>query len=401
MRLDSPNEIDQGIFHKLGLVSDVGNNSVQKYVVKWADGTFRWIFSIRAGQPGYLAFQPVSSFRARILRKLVILRGYLPKGSLLGFMVTELSVIPGGLLYLSVLKVKADDWDIFGGSPGVKRNLVVALLRNRVVVGYLKVRLYDSDIVLNDRRSDYFTNEFEAYQFISSLGLTKTLIPNVALVGEGIVMSSLNGQQLCLHKDSVLIGAVLKEILDKTAFKIRLGDYLDQKGIINRLDRIAVTQPKDHLFLKRELVVITDSLKKRISHLDYQSEIILGFSMIDFTIWNGFKVGEKVGLIDVEFCEKNVSLAYDFTHFIWQSKVMLGFENNAQQMRSLCEDVILPKIIEVFGISESKARMYLDLYLVQSSLRALESYVKQENLHKQGLLQIKLWLDLDGIWVGS
>ena len=148
-----------------------------------------------------------------------------------------------------------------------------------------------------------------------------------------------------------------------------------------------------------ELEEIICCLQRRINRLNYESEIILSLSMIDFTVWNSFRVGEKVGFIDVEFCEQNISLAYDLIHFIWQAEVMLGSENTAQQMGSFAENVIVSNIIQVFSIPESTARIYFDLYLIQSTLRALELYVKQDNLHKQGLLQIKLWLDLECIWL--
>lgn len=399
MKFKPENKINDDILHKLGLVRAIGNNSLQKVVVTWPDGTFRWVFSIRDGHPGYLAFQFTSSLKAHFLRVLVVLRSYFPKGSLLGFKGLDLALVSCGILNQALQALKADDWDIFGGSPGVARNLVVALRRNSEVIGYLKVRLYANEDMLSDLRGDCFPNEFSAYEFISTLKLSNTLVPSVNLLCEGIVMSPINGSQLCLIKDSVIVNNTLKEILEKTISKMCLGDYLDQKRIINRLASLKQQQPKNSLFLRYELEEIICCLQRRINRLNYESEIILSLSMIDFTVWNSFRVGDKVGFIDVEFCEQNISLAYDLIHFIWQAEVMLGSENTAQQMGSFAENVIVSNIIQVFSIPESTARIYFDLYLIQSTLRALELYVKQDNLHKQGLLQIKLWLDLECMWL--
>ena len=359
-----------------------------------------WIFSIRNLRAGYLSFQENFSLRQRLINIMVCVLSILPVQifnlvSARNFIIQKSSVLGRVMSYYN-----ADDWDFFAGSPGINRNIVVAIYKNENIVGYLKKPLYHRHKAQYSKLSDKFLTEADGYKYINSLKLGRIITPRVKVFDDAIFMSPMEGRGLN-RKDHQKIVTSLNEIRNTTSNFFSIQEYIEKKNLLNKIDILGTSSPIDSSFELSRLNKIISSISSRILDLPKTHEINCSFALVDFTSWNNFLIEDKIGLIDIEFCEKNITLGYDLAHFYIQDYLMSTSRPTHIRLQNIIVKNILPSLVSDFGISTSDAKLYVDLYLIQKVIDSLSSYVKQDKLHQQAKVQLKFWEDINMLWVGE
>jgi hypothetical protein len=229
------------------------------------------------------------------------------------------------------------------------------------------------------------------------LDLNNIVIPRVQKIERAILTTSLNGRVI-ESRDSNILGAGLLEIYNASLSRSLLGAYLDKKSIGSRIDSIGIKKPRDSALNMRDLERICSSLRSRVARFDLDTEVAMCLSLVDFTPWNAMVIKGKLGVIDVEFCEPNVSAGYDLIHYVIQPWMMSNKAHTAADCKKLIEAKVRAGLLSIYGIEEAKAATYLDLYVIQNTLRSLEIYSDQVVLHRQAIMQIEFWRELNEIW---
>lgn len=384
----------QPLYRHLGIVKPTNDeNGIDKYIIKWPDKSVRFLFSIRGFSCGFSAFKNFGSFRYYLLKIIILLHHFfkIPVGKLLTK--RKISVINNGLLNHAMQIEDADDWDIFGGTPGLQRNIVVALIKKEKICAYLK-------IPYNLKKTSYnlgSNNEACNYQIIKDMNLSSCIVPNFSIFENGLIVSPISGRRI-RNKDACIIKKSLKEIYTKKNLTMSFLDYSKEKNFYSRIADLKLKKPLDGCFKKNDLLVICSALENKINKTMFDSEVICSFSLIDFTPWNTLVVDNQLGLYDVEFAEQDVSVGYDLFHFYIQPMLVSKSHQleflNAMHLRELEE-----KFNTIYGLPVQLMRFYLDLYLIQNAIRAIELYVFQEELHWQAIKQIEFWKKIDEIWL--
>jgi hypothetical protein len=402
MTYKSPNhnELNKHILTEIGLASCSKNQGQKKYIINWPDLSIRWIFSIRNLRAGYLSFQENFSLRQRLINIMVCVLSILPVKifnlvSARNFIIQKSSVLGRVMSYYN-----ADDWDFFAGSPGINRNIVVAIYKNENIVGYLKKPLYHRHKAQYSKLSDKFLTEADGYKYINSLKLGRIITPRVKVFDDAIFMSPMEGRGLN-RKDHQKIVTSLNEIRNTTSNFFSIQEYIERKNLLNKIDILSTSSPIDSSFGLSCLNKIISSVSSRILDLPKTHEINCSFALVDFTSWNNFLIEDKIGLIDIEFCEKNITLGYDLAHFYIQDYLMSTSRPTHIRLQNIIVKNILPSLVSDFGISTSDAKLYVDLYLIQKVIDSLSSYAKQDKLHQQAKVQLKFWEDINMLWVGE
>ena len=68
-------------------------------------------------------------------------------------------------------------------------------------------------------------------------------------------------------------------------------------------------------------------------------------------------------------------------------------------------DKLLKKLeenfVDIYSLPVKLMKFYLDLYLIQNAIRAIELYVDQDQLHWQAIKQIKFWKKFNDNWLNT
>lgn len=166
----------------------------------------------------------------------------------------------------------------------------------------------------------------------------------------------------------------------------------------SRLTNLKLKEPLDHAFRKNDLLEICSVLENRLTDINKDSEVITSFSIIDFTQWNVLVVDEKLGLYDVEFAEEDVSAGYDLFHFYIQP-LLVSENQSSNTLNYKLLKKLEKKFVSIYGLPVKLMKFYLDLYLIQNAIRAIELYVNQDQLHWQAIKQIKFWKNFNNNWI--
>lgn len=382
-------------------ITTSSSNCERKYLIRWPDGSLRWLFSITKRGPGFMVFQNNGILKSSLIFITSIVKCLFLSRLRLIEAPVSVKLKEDGLLKRAMGEVGADNWELFGGSPGVYRNVVVALLHKGEVISYLKIRLSRTSGELNSIGSDSFASERKAYEFFSSLRLENVVIPDCEGIGDGILLSPLRGEQVNLERSKNIFGDTLKEIYFNTSREISVSSYHQRKALDSRTSGLLNTTPKDNQFKKEDLDFIAKVLIDKTEALNEESKLHVCFALSDLTLWNSFVTEGKLGLIDLEFSERDVSLGYDAFHFLWQKEVMTKLDDDVEKLKVFRDTVLIPFVASLYNITDEASRLYFDFYLLKSTLARLELYVRQEALHAQALVQISVWKNLKALWASG
>lgn len=393
--------VNKNILKKCGISLSSSSEGKKKYIIKWPDNTFRWIFSIRKFSNGYLAFLNKVTFRQTIYNIIIF---FLAKISTIFsnkiIHIKSFNLDRGGLLWKVMRDLDADDWDIFGGTPGIFRNIVISILKDENIIGYLKIPTNNKEIICNFY-ADSFLNEPDAYDYILDLNLKNVLIPKIERVAESSFFMKNIEARHPLERDIKLVLNGLVELKNNSQTSTTVGQYLHEKKLITKIKQIEVTKPKDFLFKKSYLNDACLSIRKKIESLERTRRISTCFAIMDFTPWNAFIYKNKLCLIDVEHSQRNISLGYDVIHFYVQDFLMHERKCTHKKLRSILVNKLIPILNEDLYIPLSEAKLYVDLFLMQKIIMSLDLYSNQLNLHRQAIMQLKFWQNVDSLWVGD
>ncbi|MEQ9007462.1 MAG: hypothetical protein RLP12_06230 [Ekhidna sp.] len=283
--------------------------------------------------------------------------------------------------------VGADSWDMFCGTPGFQRNIVIALMRENRIAAYLKTSVKQRT-----------TTEYKLYEYIRSLDLKYSGIPNFQKFESSILLSPVIGKQFNnRHKNTLL--KCLSELASKTISSITLDSYFDCINVFERLTIFFEDSPLDSRVGESVFQNIAIEIDKKISNLDRSMVIKTCYSLVDFTPWNSLVKDNIMYLIDLEYACPDISLGYDLVHFFSQPWLMLKDVKNNGGYSGLLSRKVSDLLIRTYGLNRSESNLYIDLYILQNSLRVMELYLKQPVLHKQGIAQLRLWQNINEIWL--
>lgn len=392
--------VNKNILEKCGIHPSCSSKGNKKYIIKWPDNTYRWIFSIRKYSNGYLAFQNKVTIKQAVYSIIIFLLAKLsaifPNQII---HIKSFSLEIDGLLWKVIKDLNADDWDIFGGTPGVYRNIVISIIKDKIIIGYLKIPTNEKDI--DSLFADSFLNEPDAYDYILDLHLKNILIPKIKRVGESsFLMTNIQARNPSKRDIKLVLNGML-EIKDNSQTVTTVGQYLNEKKLITKIQQIEVKQPKDCSFKKNYLNDTCLSVNKKIRSLERSRQISTSFAVMDFTPWNAFIYKNKLCLIDLESSQRNISLGYDVIHFYVQNFLMHERKCTHKKLRSILINKLIPILNKDLHIPLSDAALYIDLFLIQKIILSLDLYSNQVNLHRQAIMQLKFWQNVDLLWVGE
>lgn len=387
---------EETAYKKLGIAKPAdASKGIDKYIIQWPDQSVRFIFSIRGLSCGFEAFLNSASLRSFFFKIIILMHHYLklPLGRLLNK--ERLCITSDGFLNQAMQLHSADDWDIFGGTPGVERNIVISLIKKKKICAYLKLPNN-----LNQIASEPGLNkEAHNYQIMKDLKLSSSKIPEFSIFENMLIVSPILGRRV-REGDAVIIKNSLKEIFLKKSSTIPFQNYLRDKNLLLRLAELKLKEPFDPVFKKNDLLEICSGLENRLRNINRDSEVITAFSVIDFTQWNILVVDGKIGIFDIEFAEQDISVGFDLFHFYIQP-LLVSKNNSLNPLNDKLQKKLEEKFVDIYSLPVKLMPFYLDLYLIQNAIRVIELYVDQDQLHWQAIKQIKFWKKFNDNWLNT
>ncbi len=381
-------DINENILHHAGikLVDGSGSKSNRPYcyAIDWPDGSLRWLFKVDGFVPGFLAFYPAGTIRAKlgaIFMRLVSGIGLMGK---FASKFCDFELLDDGALAKALIACDCDDWSLFAGTPGSDRKLVAALYKNKKVMYYIKISISDSSLKL-------IHQEHKAIELFSGFNCINTIIPSSKLINNFLVLSNVNdnatSSTIQLSNCHFL---ALNEIYLKTRSEVLLCDYISSNLFRIKCEHILLQVPADHKINQKDIKAIIHNVKNYINKVDSNgyTEIELSFAHRDFTPWNSFIRKGKLVLLDFELMELDVAQGFDLIHYITQSNIMF---DKTVVMKEYYTDCVKGFKSTFGNISEDIILNYIYLYNLKQLLDYLPKYLEQQNVHSQVFDQLLWW----------
>ncbi|MBA6328370.1 hypothetical protein H4J46_10525 [Colwellia sp. MB02u-6] len=361
------------------------------YAIHWPDGSLRWLFKVDGFTPGFLAFYPAGTIRAKIRAFFMRLVGAFGFMGFFAKKIEGVSLLEDGVLAKSLKEYSCETWALFAGTPGADRKLVLAIKKGNIISKYIKVPIsVQSQALVNC--------EFQNIEKFRKLKLKTVILPTASFFDHSVVISNVNKNDTSISQllNNIHIKG-LSEVYKKSRSKLTLKSYIEHHLILKNFKSIEIEKPVDPRINVDKVKLIAKNAIRRINELVLtygNRNIYVSFAHRDFTPWNSLISKDSLIMFDLELAKPNLSYGFDLFHFSYQTELMqnrlLETKNTKNTKNHLIK--MLKDISTDFR--EDDFKMYSDLYFLYHISEYLLKYIRQPVVHKEVFNQIDSWLKL-------
>jgi len=381
---------DQILIQKLmGQDTFINHENTERYAyISNPDGTIRWVYPESLKEPTFLNFYSTSSFRAKVLSRIIKLAFFLKQSHRVASGNLKLNISDSSRLGKMLQACNYTGFSIFTGTVGENRKAVIEIHNSEELFMFVKIALTESAKTL-------IHNEAKTLQYLNRNSFKALVIPELLSHSEEDTIGLSNIKPKKFQQDSRLSNVHIKALYElyNISFTQKRWSEIDvlqeSKNILNTLledYEIVNTLAKNRV---QKLVYNIVRLTTFLEENDESMTVAIAHG--DFTPWNMYRANHVLHLFDWELSQLEMPLFYDLFHFIFQSEVMIKYADYTvindeviKFMKMESTEILLRE----FNIDFNKSYIF---YLVYNITYYLGKYIKQEYLHEQVFWLMDVW----------
>lgn len=351
------------------------------YYVCNTDGSLRWVYPAGNPQPSYLQFYYSGNLKSKLVSTLARKAHQLGIGKQLKGGCFSLYCKEPLLVKHHVADLNLPWYSIFMGTPGPNRKLLIEYNRGGAAEFFVKVPLSRQTAVLGH-------SERDAIHQVQSLKLAATQVPHVLSMGNKgwVTLSNVAREQgRRVSKFGNKQALSLSEQYHASLSFFRIGEMSYYRRIKSRLSLLEADKR-----LAASGVMI-GRMQELMALMDTETVITCAFAHGDYTPWNMYELGNRLGLYDFELAQRGAPLLYDLFHYHMQDGILIGRQNFQQIYRRIEQELTRPVWQKMISRYEVDVRLYFMLYLLDVISYYLRLYAKQAQLHEQVSWLVATW----------